>query len=95
MPLAAGLTHVSPKSAGASAPARQISSALGERLAAQKTGAFARCITKPQLRHSNVKTSGSERRASRQDIAILELQFGQMGKGRPKEATRSVVAGKK
>jgi hypothetical protein len=61
----------------------------------KNAGAFTRCITKRQLRHSNVKTSGSERRASRQDIAILELQFGQIGKGWPKEATRSVVAGEK
>jgi hypothetical protein len=39
-----------------------------------------------------VKISGSERQASRQDITILELQFGQTGRGPPKEAIRSIAA---
>jgi hypothetical protein len=53
--------------------------------------AFTRCITAQQLRHSNVKISGSEGQASRQDITILKLQFGQRGSARPNEATRSIV----
>jgi len=53
--------------------------------------AFTRCITAQQLRHSNVKISGSDGHASRQDITIFKLQFGQGGSARPKEATRSIV----